>query len=477
MQFRRAIGWAAVSLALISTPVTANDTPADADSALYPSCGGVYNLCGYARRSDGFIVIAQTFEGASRFSEGLAAVQLDGLSGYINMAGNIVIAPQFDEAGPFRDGIAEVLVGDHTTVISRSGEQLLPAKFARAIPIGGEMLVAQTGVTEATYGLDPDILYMIEMAGLYNIRLGAITAEVYEFSEFETGRSDLIWARETREDASAKYGLMRSDGTWAVTPRYDYVSELSDGMAVVGIETRKGTVRQNRRGAVDATGTVRVPLEYDNVFYWQDGYGIARRDGKEAFIDRDGRLLGRRFFSAVNRGHERQVQDDGQWYHIADDGTLGPVTPEAPEVPPAVVPGPQRTSHCGAGVNFYTENGSWGLQREDGSVLVPAQFAAISCFEGGVVWVPVEAEHSWCALRPNGQRHRRLKCVPTYHAAYMTHYVPETLDPDPFLSSVKWMQAYLRNAVDPSNNPPPKVVGDGGMGQGTRDAGFHSRWR
>ncbi len=86
-------------------------------------------------------------------------------------------------------------------------------------------------------------------------------------------------------------------------------------------------------------------------------------------------------------------------------------------------------------------------------------------------------KHSWCALRPDGQRHKRLKCILTYHAAYMTHYVPETLDPDPFLSSVKWMQAYLRNAVDPSHNSPPKVVGDGGMGQGTLDAGLYSRWR
>ncbi len=318
---------------------------------------------------------------------------------------------------------------------------------------------------------------MIEMAGLYNIRLGAMTPEIYEFSAFQEGRSDLTWARETRKDQSGKYGLMRNDGTWAVTPRYDHVSRLSEGMAVVGIETRNGTSRKNQRGAVDATGAVRVPLEYDNVFYWRDGYGIAQRGGKEAFIDRDGRLLGGRFFDEVTQKHERQVQDGGQWYSIADDGTLGPVTPEPPLVRPVALPSPKRTTHCRGGANFYTENGRWGLKREDGSVLIAAQFAAISCFQGGVVWVPVEAEHSWCALRPDGQRHRRLKCMPTYYITLLTHHFPETLDPDPFLSSVKWMQSYLRNAVDPEHNPPPKVVGDGVMASGTRTVSVHSERR
>lgn len=268
---------------------------------------------------------------------------------------------------------------------------------------------------------------------------------------------------------------MRNDGTWAVTPRYDHVSELSDGMAVVGMETRDGTNRRNRRGAVDATGELRVPLEYDNVFYWRGGYGVAQREGKEAFIDRDGRLLGGRFFDAVQHGHERQVQDGGHWYSIAQDGKLGPVTPEASAIRPVALPAPKRTSHCRGGVNFYTENERWGLKREDGSVLVVAQFAAISCFEGGVVWVPVDAEHSWCALRPDGQRHPRLKCRSTYHATFVTHHLPETLDPDPFLSSVKWMQSYLRNAVDPERNPPPKVVGDGVMGEGVREVSVHSK--
>lgn len=471
--------WIAAGVLLAAAPVAADNIPVPpvADNGLYPICGGVYDLCGYARRDDDTIVIPQTYEGARDFSEGLAAVQIDGLNGYIDAAGHVLIEPRFDEAGPFRDGIAEVLIGKHTTVISRDGEALLPAKFARAIPIGGEMLVVQTGVAESTFGLDPNLLYMIRKAGLYNVRLGAVTPEIYEFSEFEERRSDLIWARATDGSSAGKYGLIRNDGSWKVTPRFDYVAQLSEGMAVVGIETRDGARRQNRRGAVDATGEVRVPLVYDNVFYWQNGYGIARQDGKEAFIDRDGRILGGRFFDAVERGHERRVKDGGKWYRISDDGTLGPVTTEPSVVRAVVLPAPQRTSHCKAGVNFYTENGRWGLKGADGSVLLAAQFAAVSCFEGGVVWVPVEAEHNWCALRPDGQRHRRLKCILTYHAVLMSHYVPETLDPDPFVSSVKWMQAYLRNAVDPRRYAPPRVVGDGVMGQGTRDAGFQPRRR
>ncbi|MCJ7692778.1 MAG: WG repeat-containing protein [Sedimentisphaerales bacterium] len=62
---------------------------------------------GYMNKQ-GDMVIRPQFSQASRFSQGLAAVQIEGKFGYINKEGEIVVEPQFDSALEFRDGLAQV---------------------------------------------------------------------------------------------------------------------------------------------------------------------------------------------------------------------------------------------------------------------------------------------------------------------------------------------------------------------------------
>src|SRR6516225_80814 len=61
----------------------------------------------------GKMVIQPTYAGAQRFSDGLAAVQLQpppaGKVGYIDETGKMVIPPQFETADPFSEGRAPVM--------------------------------------------------------------------------------------------------------------------------------------------------------------------------------------------------------------------------------------------------------------------------------------------------------------------------------------------------------------------------------
>ena len=59
---------------------------------------GVFNMAGFIDRDDN-LAIPMRLDSARDFSEGLAAVLVDGLWGYINHAGCMVIAPQFEVAG------------------------------------------------------------------------------------------------------------------------------------------------------------------------------------------------------------------------------------------------------------------------------------------------------------------------------------------------------------------------------------------
>jgi hypothetical protein len=98
------------------------------NEALYPvKAEGGY---GYIDRN-GKLVLKGPYAGASRFSEGLAAVQMAKADkvGYIDTTGKMVIPLQFGLGDPFSDGMAAVMQEDRhwgyidktTTFCERAG--------------------------------------------------------------------------------------------------------------------------------------------------------------------------------------------------------------------------------------------------------------------------------------------------------------------------------------------------------------------
>ncbi len=96
------------------------------EPVLKPTCGGPFQLCGYTTSDSDVLSIPRRFEVAQPFSEGLAAVRIEGLFGFINQQGEIVIAPRFEAASSFSDGYAEVRIGNASGAIDRSGQLVVP---------------------------------------------------------------------------------------------------------------------------------------------------------------------------------------------------------------------------------------------------------------------------------------------------------------------------------------------------------------
>jgi hypothetical protein len=69
------------------------------------------------------------FSEASRFSEGLASVQIGELWGYINRKGEFIQKPQFTMAKDFSQGLAAVEVDSLWGYIDRTGKIVIPPKF------------------------------------------------------------------------------------------------------------------------------------------------------------------------------------------------------------------------------------------------------------------------------------------------------------------------------------------------------------
>nr|WP_233285244.1 WG repeat-containing protein [Bradyrhizobium acaciae] len=194
-------------------------------------------------------IIPPRFERGMPFSEGLAAVSVGGRFGYVDERGEIVIGPKFDLAGEFVHGLAEVLVGDKVGVIDRRGAFVIAPKFRRAMPLTGEVVIAVEGSGSGYPGLGI-IPHEQANSGLYHISgYWVRKPEPIRISLFDKAGRGLIWATERN---GRLYGLLASNGEWAVEPQYESVGQLYDERAMV----RKRVDGVELSGFVDPTGQI-----------------------------------------------------------------------------------------------------------------------------------------------------------------------------------------------------------------------------
>lgn len=340
------------ALIALVAPLSASSATNEAIK-LGPSCGGPFQLCGYSAQGSDALIIAQRFEIAQPFSGGLAAVRLEGQWGYIDPGGKTVIPPRFKAAGPFSGGYAEVRIGDAYGIIDRSGRVVVPAQFSQILPFSkGTFLAAPLrdgrsfqGSSDGRLDSLSDSLALLDgsRGGLFHIRKGWLTNQDLSFSFFDAPERGLIWAAKQDTEGEEVWGLMRADGTWQVTPRYNHVQRVMETHAIVESMPDSSLPTQQRwaglrRGAVDRSGKLVVPMKFAHLSYWRGGYGTAmegkpyesngnRNDVREGLVRADGSLLADRLFDKVDLredGTLPRVRDGKRWYSVELSGKLIP---------------------------------------------------------------------------------------------------------------------------------------------------------
>lgn len=144
----------------------------------------------------GKLIIDCMFDEAHDFSEGLAAVHMDGDFGYIDRRGRIAVKPKYDKAMPFSEGRAFVgITGKEFRVkwglIDSSGKNLTPIHFD---------LVGRFSDGLAPVKKDGKWGY-IDKHGVY-----AIEPEFYFAAEFIDG---IAWAS---DHENGRYGFIDKEG-------------------------------------------------------------------------------------------------------------------------------------------------------------------------------------------------------------------------------------------------------------------------
>lgn len=323
--------------------------PSTSEPVLKPTCGGPFQLCGYKAPDSDVLRIPRRFEVAQPFSEGLAAVQIDGLYGFIDEHGEVIIAPQFEAASSFSGGYAEVRIGNASGAIDRSGQLVVPAQFKRLLHLqGGTFIAEPLPVSRTSQNADGPLdtlesaitLTDIRAAGLYHRDKGWLTEQDLQFSLFDDPSRGLIWAARRGQDGGYEWGLLRADGSWQVPPRYEHVQKISETHAVVNGPTQPDVPPVERRasvrwGAVDRDGTQVVPLQFAYLSYWRGGYGFAKEGApytnnlpnqvREGIVKSDGSLLADRYFDKVDirqDGKLPRARLGDKWFSVTPSGQL-----------------------------------------------------------------------------------------------------------------------------------------------------------
>lgn len=194
---------------------------------------GWCNKWGYINRK-GTLVIPAELERPLEFSEGLAALAVNGNMGYIDTSNKQAIAAQFDEAFPFSDGVAQATLAKKPVLIDKDGKVICP------------LPAVNSGSIHFSEGLSP-------------------------FS--------------TRVQGNFKYGFVDKACRVVISAKFNDAREFSEGLAAV----QQGA----KWGFIDKTGELVIAAQFEMPEEPFRG-GVARIMGGVggfAYIDKTGKLL------------------------------------------------------------------------------------------------------------------------------------------------------------------------------------------
>jgi predicted nucleic acid-binding Zn ribbon protein len=288
----------------------------------------------------GNLVIPAVYDDAWPFSEGLATVGVDGKYGFIDTKGNMATQAIYDWAGDFSNGLACVKVNGKYGFIDTKGNIVIPAVYDEAsdfsnglarVEVNGKFGFIDTKgniVIPAVYGLTDlfsEGLVAVRVDGNWgfidtkgNIVIPTVYFDVWDFSE---GLA--------RVEVDSEWGYIDTKGNIVIPTVYDDASDFSDGLAVVEVN--------GKYGYIDTKGNMVIPAVYDDAWDFSEGLAAVAVNGKLGYIDTKGNIV----IPAVYDDVPNNVWDfsqglalvvlNGEWGYIDTKGTqYWEVAPSAP---------------------------------------------------------------------------------------------------------------------------------------------------
>jgi hypothetical protein len=270
-------------------------------------------------------VIPLKYGGAQSFSDGLAAVMLDGKWGFIDKEGKEVVPPKYNEVKSFSDGLAAVKLEQNSKwgFIDKEGKEVVPPKYIEVEPFfdglalvrldGDFMLygyINKTGKEIIPLKYDEAWSFSEGVALVMSVdkkgkrtssfidKTGKVKANVNKYFDgreagddarmnpFSDGMMVVYQVTVTPGGTSEKLGVLDKAGAVKVPfGKYDQINDFSDGLAAV-VDPKTDLF-----GYIDKTNKLKIPHKYSGAWDFSEGLAVAILDGgnKKGIIDKAGK--------------------------------------------------------------------------------------------------------------------------------------------------------------------------------------------
>lgn len=329
-------------------------------------------------------IVSPKYDEVTFFSEGLAAVMLDGKWGYIDKTGAEIIPLTYDGADYFSEGLAAIKVGEKWGYINKDNAIVISPQYDIASGFDKELARVCIG----SWGADE--WYDINKEGERILSWNNFD-RVFGYVSADRLPNGLIKVRQNR-----KYGCVDENKKVAIPIIYRSIYDFSEGVAPVEI----GEAPNVRCAFIDETGTEVVTLDSKYIGIDSFSEGLARvqtADGKYGYVDKSGKEIvspkydfARQFIDGLALVCIGEWREDPFGRRDLVNGRYGFINHAGEEVIPLKYVYADRQSEGLIGVD---DNGlAWGFIDYNGNEIIPGQYTNIGQFSNGLAAVTIRGK-------------------------------------------------------------------------------------
>lgn len=290
----------------------------------------------------GKIIIRPQFAQALGFSEGLAAVELDGKWGFIDKGGRVVIEPQYEYVNSFSEGVAVVEKAitssknsEPAKIESQTGPMRLRKSATRQIEI-----VNRPPVTKSP---EPAV-EIIDLTGrrINSFDTSEIRLNAHDGARFSEG---LIGAFDLK---SGKVGFVDKTGHFVIQPQFKEAAPFSEGLARIALDENG----KERVGFIDRQGKFQIPAKFNTDADFRNSGNFSEG------------------LAALTENLQPTITEREKYVYVDCNGAIVLLTNY-------FAAGPFRN---GLAAVYDREKNQWGFIDKSGEILIPIQYVAVSNF-------------------------------------------------------------------------------------------------
>ncbi|MGE5657537.1 MAG: WG repeat-containing protein [Actinomycetota bacterium] len=278
-------------------------------------------------------LIAPQFDALEAFSEGIAAVQVNGSWSYSDYSGRLLIPPQCVGVESFKQGQGLVRIGNKYGYLDKRGNFAIPPQFEG---VGA-------GLSE----------------GLLAVKLGN------------------------------QWGYLNNEKQMAIPPQFDSADRFSEGLALV--------CKGSKYGYIDASGNLAVPLQLDGGDAFLEGLARVWVADKVGYLDKMGKWVIQPQFDYAEsfQGGIARVSIANKWGYIDRQGKLLMSTPVPALLTPVAQPEYDHADPVTGRLMRVRKGEKWGYVDPTGKLTIAPQFDRAEVFQEDLAKVKIGNKYGY----------------------------------------------------------------------------------